>query len=148
MEKSREPLHDQQNCDCQGGESSKYEEEAEASAQTPHAEADVDDHGPEHLRELCQEKGEKRARFRATGKNGGLLQFTYKAKKLESSQLPLQRGGKLKRDNSFCSQVCQDIASNCWPQRRAASLFGSSLLCSELSTPSLPSRSGQLLAEH
>lgn len=66
MEKSRQPLHDQQNRDRQGSESSKYEEEAKASAQAPDAEANVDHHGPEHLRELCREK---RARFRTLREN-------------------------------------------------------------------------------
>lgn len=58
MEKSRQALHDQENRYRQGSKSSKYEEEAKASTQTPHTEANVDHHGPEHLRELCQEKGE------------------------------------------------------------------------------------------
>lgn len=80
MEKSRQPLHDQENCYCQGSKSSKYEEEAKASTQTPHTEANVDHHGPQHLRELCQEKGEKRTHFRTFSRNGRLLQFTYKAK--------------------------------------------------------------------
>lgn len=53
MEESRQALHDQENCYRQGSKSSKYEEKDEASTQTPHTEANVDHHGPEHLRELC-----------------------------------------------------------------------------------------------
>lgn len=122
MEKSRQPLHDQQNRYRQGSESSKYEEEAKASAQAPDAEANVDHHGPEHLRELCREK---RAHFRTLSENGALLQFTYKAK-AKIKQIPTTMRWE-RRGTSFSSQVHQDVASN-----RAESLLGSSLLYSVL----------------
>lgn len=97
MEKSRQPLHDQQNRHCQGSKSSKYEEEDEASTQTPQFEADVDHHGPEHLRELCQEKGEKRAHFRASARMEGCYSLLTKHEqklyrhKLKSSNLTTAR---------------------------------------------------------
>lgn len=99
MEKSRQPLHDQQNRYCQGSESSKYEEEEEASTQTPQFEADVDHHGPEHLRELCQEKGEKRAHVRTSARTEGcyILLTKHQCKlykhKLKSSNLTTARRG-------------------------------------------------------
>lgn len=130
VEEGREPLHDQQNGHCQGGKSSKDEEEAQASSQAPHAEANVDHHGPEHLRELCREKGEKTR----VSRNREL--FTYKAK-TEVKQTPATMRWKLKRDKSFHSQVCQDIASSCHTGR-AESLLSSSLLYSVILTPLLP----------
>lgn len=105
MEEGRKPLHDQQNGHCQRGKSSKDEEEAQASPQAPDAEADVDHHGPEHLRELCRDKGEKTR----VSRNRRL--FTGKAKTKVKQNLAIMRW-KLKRDKSFHSQVCQDIASS------------------------------------
>lgn len=89
MEESRQPLHDQQNRHRQGSESSKDEEEAQASTQAPDAEANVDHHGPEHLRELCRRQG----RRGFTSVSGGVVPIHLK-QKLKSSKLPLQRGGK------------------------------------------------------
>lgn len=137
MEKSRQPFHDQENRYCQSSESSKYEEEAKASTQTPHAEADVDHHGPEHLRELCQEKGERGLISEHSARMEGCYSLLIK-QKLKSNKIPLQWGGKLKKDNSFCSQVCQDVTSNCCTQRGAESLLSSSLFYSLPSTPPLP----------
>lgn len=78
MEESRQALHDQENRYRQGSKSSKNEDKAKASSQTPHTEPSVDHHGPEHLRELCQEKREERTHFRASNKKRE-LQFSYAA---------------------------------------------------------------------
>lgn len=52
MEEGREALHDQEDGHGQGGKGGENEEQRQTSCQALHAEADVDHHGPEHLRQL------------------------------------------------------------------------------------------------
>lgn len=53
MEEGREALHDQEDGHSEGGKGSEDEEQRQTSCQALHAQADVDHHGPKHLRQLC-----------------------------------------------------------------------------------------------
>ena len=94
----------------------------------------------------ARKKGEKRARFRTFIKNRRLLQFNYKGK-TEVKQTPTT----VRWETSERQQLSQPSNVRTLPptatQCRAESLLSSSWLSSVLSTPSLPSRPRQLLAE-
>lgn len=123
MKESRQALHDQQDCHCQGSKSSKYDEQNKTSTQTSHTEADVDDHGPEHLRKLCREKSRKNFDYFRMVAKGNFISlrvhwlYSNVQKYLGLCLAPQEPEGWfhlgcLYRTRSACSQVTQDLNSN------------------------------------